>query len=62
MTAEQKSHIITKYRLSGPVNTVKNEGAAMFEDDIFVEEMVVRRKSTLNLLMSIGIVVLAVFW
>lgn len=32
----------------------------MFEDDIFVEEMVVRRKSTLNLLMSIGIVVLAV--
>lgn len=32
----------------------------MFEDDIFVEEMVVRRKTTLNLLISVGIVALAV--
>lgn len=32
----------------------------MFEDDIFVEEMVVRRKTTGNLLISIGIVALAV--
>ena len=31
----------------------------MFEDDIFVEEMVVRRKSAWNLLLSAGIVVLA---
>ena len=31
----------------------------MFEDDIFVEEMVVRRKTTLNLLISVGIVALA---
>lgn len=31
----------------------------MFEDDIFVEEMVVRRKTTLNLLLSVGIVLLA---
>ena len=38
---------------------MKNEGTAMFEDDIFVEEMVVRRKTTLNLLMSVGIVALA---
>lgn len=32
----------------------------MFEDDIFVEEMVVRRKTVLNLLMSLGMVVAAV--
>lgn len=39
----------------------ENEGSAMFEDDIFVEEMVVRRKTTLNLLLSVGIVALALF-
>ena len=32
----------------------------MFEDDIFVEEMVVRRKTALNLLLSLGMVVAAV--
>lgn len=32
----------------------------MFEDDIFVEEMVVRRKTVGNLLLSVGMVALAV--
>lgn len=29
----------------------------MFEDDVFVEELVVRRKTVLNLLLSVGVVV-----
>ncbi len=39
---------------------MKSEGYGMFNDDIFVEEMVVRRKTVLNLLCSVAMVVAAV--
>ena len=35
---------------------MKNEGYLMYEDDIFVEEMVVRRKTILNHLATLGMI------
>ncbi len=43
-----------------PANSVKSEGTGMFEDDIFVEEMVVHQRGLASFLLSALIVVAAI--
>ena len=45
-----------KYRKNRGFKPVENEGYLMYEDDIFVEEMVVRRKTILNFLATAGMI------
>ena len=45
-----------KYRKNRKRNPVKNEGYLMYEDAVFVEEMVIRRKTVLNYLAIAGMI------